>query len=133
MHESDDIIKYLFQTYGDGRVPWVLSLGPLTVVHCALGNAPRWVQTGAQGWSVGPCCSASGRGQDCAGVCRVCIEETGGWGHAAWASLVHERQPSTRGRAAALGNPKAWRAQGDDGSGLQPLPTAQEASGDLGV
>lgn len=30
MYESDDIVQYLFQTYGDGKVPTLLSLGPLT-------------------------------------------------------------------------------------------------------
>jgi len=31
MYESDDIIKYLADTYGDGTVPIMLSLGLLTV------------------------------------------------------------------------------------------------------
>jgi len=30
LYESDAIVAYLFDRYGDGRVPWALSLGPLT-------------------------------------------------------------------------------------------------------
>lgn len=32
MYESDEIVKYLFRTYGDGDVPFLLRLGPLTNV-----------------------------------------------------------------------------------------------------
>jgi glutathione S-transferase len=39
--ESDDIIKYLYDTYGDGKVPLSLSLGPLTTLSAGLGQAPR--------------------------------------------------------------------------------------------
>lgn len=43
MYESDDIIRYLFETYGPGgdQVPLGLRLGPVTTVTCALANAPR--------------------------------------------------------------------------------------------
>lgn len=40
-YESDDIIKYLFNEYGDGRVPWGLSLGFFTVLSCGLALLPR--------------------------------------------------------------------------------------------
>ena len=43
MYESDDIVRYLFATYGDGSVPWLLSLGPLTLAGSAL----------ASGWRIG--------------------------------------------------------------------------------
>jgi glutathione S-transferase len=36
MYESDDIIAYLYQTYGDGRAPLILSLGPLTTLGASL-------------------------------------------------------------------------------------------------
>lgn len=41
MYESDDIIKYLFETYGDGKVPLGLRLGFLTTVSAGLGLLPR--------------------------------------------------------------------------------------------
>jgi glutathione S-transferase len=41
MLESDDIIKYLYDTYGDGKVPLSLSLGPLTTLSAGLGQAGR--------------------------------------------------------------------------------------------
>ncbi|GLC45000.1 hypothetical protein PLESTB_001745000 [Pleodorina starrii] len=42
MYESDDIIAYLFQEYGNGaEVPLPLRLGALTTISCALGAAPR--------------------------------------------------------------------------------------------
>jgi len=41
MYESDDIIKYLFNTYGDGEVPFLLSPSFLTVLSCGLAMAPR--------------------------------------------------------------------------------------------
>jgi hypothetical protein len=41
MYESDDIIQYLFTTYGDGQVPLPLRLGMLTTITCALGSLSR--------------------------------------------------------------------------------------------
>jgi len=41
MYESDDIIKYLFEKYGDGQVPLTLRLGALTALSAGLGQAPR--------------------------------------------------------------------------------------------
>lgn len=41
MYESDDIVQYLFERYGDGRVPLVLDLGPLTLASSALAGLPR--------------------------------------------------------------------------------------------
>lgn len=41
MYESDDIVKYLFSNYGDGQVPWGLSLGLLTALSCGLALIPR--------------------------------------------------------------------------------------------
>jgi glutathione S-transferase len=41
MYESDDIVAYLYQTYGDGRVPIFLSLGPLTTLGASLASAFR--------------------------------------------------------------------------------------------
>jgi glutathione S-transferase len=41
MLESDDIIKYLVNKYGDGTVPLPLQLGPLTTITAAVGLAPR--------------------------------------------------------------------------------------------
>ncbi|GIL77871.1 hypothetical protein Vretimale_6589 [Volvox reticuliferus] len=42
MYESDDIIAYLFQEYGNGaEVPLALRLGALTTISCMLGAAPR--------------------------------------------------------------------------------------------
>ncbi|CAD7699431.1 unnamed protein product [Ostreobium quekettii] len=41
MYESDDIIKYLFDTYGDGEVPFLLSPSFLTAVSCGLAMLPR--------------------------------------------------------------------------------------------
>lgn len=41
MYESDDIVKYLFEKYGDGDVPLMLRLGTLTTVTCALALSPR--------------------------------------------------------------------------------------------
>jgi glutathione S-transferase len=45
--ESDAIIKYLVEEYGDGRVPWQLNLGPLTSISCGFAMLPR-VGRGAQ-------------------------------------------------------------------------------------
>src|SRR5215510_4471812 len=42
MYESDDIVRYLFTTYGDGSVPWSLALGPLTLAGSALASAWRF-------------------------------------------------------------------------------------------
>jgi glutathione S-transferase len=41
MYESDSIIAYLFQEYGAGRVPLLLSPGPLTDVSEMLASAVR--------------------------------------------------------------------------------------------
>ena len=41
MYESDDIVKYLFNNYGDGKVPWGLSLGIITALSCSLALIPR--------------------------------------------------------------------------------------------
>jgi glutathione S-transferase len=41
MYESDAIVRYLFDEYGDGRVPVSLSLGPLTNLSSALAGAFR--------------------------------------------------------------------------------------------
>lgn len=44
MYESDEIVRYLFETYGDGRVPLLLSAGPLTNLTAALASAWRPMQ-----------------------------------------------------------------------------------------
>lgn len=44
MYESDDIVEYLFRTYGSGPAPLVLNLGPLTDVSSFLASAARPVQ-----------------------------------------------------------------------------------------
>ncbi|AQK51634.1 hypothetical protein Zm00014a_010309 [Zea mays] len=41
MYESDDIIKYLADTYGDGSVPIMLSLGLLTAITAGLATLGR--------------------------------------------------------------------------------------------
>jgi glutathione S-transferase len=41
MYESDDIIAYLFRTYGDGPPPLALRLGPLTLASSALASLAR--------------------------------------------------------------------------------------------
>ncbi|KAL9242225.1 hypothetical protein vseg_016246 [Gypsophila vaccaria] len=41
MYESDDIIKYLVNNYGDGKVPCLLSLGPLTTVSAGFALMGR--------------------------------------------------------------------------------------------
>jgi glutathione S-transferase len=41
MYESNDINRYLASTYGDGRLPVLLSLGPLTTLNAGLGNMMR--------------------------------------------------------------------------------------------
>src|SRR5262249_23078618 len=42
MYESDDIVRYLFTTYGDGSVPWMLALGPATLAGSAMASAWRF-------------------------------------------------------------------------------------------
>jgi glutathione S-transferase len=41
MYESDDIVRYLFERYGDGKVPMALGLGVLTDASSALSGLPR--------------------------------------------------------------------------------------------
>jgi glutathione S-transferase len=41
MYESSDIIRYLANTYGDGSVPVLLSLGPLTTMSSGLASLAR--------------------------------------------------------------------------------------------
>eukprot|EP00882_Tetradesmus_deserticola_P029143 GHRQ01032571.1.p1 GENE.GHRQ01032571.1~~GHRQ01032571.1.p1 ORF type:complete len:323 (+),score=107.90 GHRQ01032571.1:91-1059(+) len=41
MYESDAIISYLFNEYGDGQVPLALRLGAATTITCGLALAPR--------------------------------------------------------------------------------------------
>ena len=41
MYESDDIIRYLATTYGDGVVPPALANGTLAAALCGLGLLPR--------------------------------------------------------------------------------------------
>ncbi|HVP27990.1 MAG TPA: glutathione S-transferase N-terminal domain-containing protein [Myxococcota bacterium] len=41
MYESDEIVAYLFSTYGDGHVPALLALGPLTLVTSSLASGLR--------------------------------------------------------------------------------------------
>jgi glutathione S-transferase len=41
MYESDDINRHLFDRYGDGRVPTLLAMGPLTDASSALAGLPR--------------------------------------------------------------------------------------------
>jgi glutathione S-transferase len=43
MYESDDIVRYLATEYGNGSVPWLLALGPVTLAGSAL----------ASGWRIG--------------------------------------------------------------------------------
>eukprot|EP00871_Galdieria_phlegrea_P000051 jgi/Galph1/1046/GphlegSOOS_G5875.1 len=40
-YESDDIVEYLFKTYGDGRVPIALALGFMTNLTSSLSSAFR--------------------------------------------------------------------------------------------
>lgn len=41
MYESDAIIQYLFDKYGDGNVPVALRAGFLTTLTAGLALAPR--------------------------------------------------------------------------------------------
>lgn len=41
MYESDDIVRYLFETYGDGNVHWSLAVPPLATVSSMLASLPR--------------------------------------------------------------------------------------------
>jgi len=41
MYESDDIVAYLFRTYGDGTVPALLSAGPLTDISAGVASLLR--------------------------------------------------------------------------------------------
>lgn len=41
LYESDAIVRYLAETYGDGRVPLSLSLGPLTTASASLASLAR--------------------------------------------------------------------------------------------
>ena len=41
MYESDDIVRYLFETYGDGSLPLPLVGGPLTDLSSMLSGALR--------------------------------------------------------------------------------------------
>lgn len=41
LYESDAIIAYLAKTYGDGRVPLALSLGPLTAMTSGIASVAR--------------------------------------------------------------------------------------------
>jgi glutathione S-transferase len=41
MYESDDILRYLADTYGDGSVPFGLQLGPVTAATSSLSSALR--------------------------------------------------------------------------------------------
>lgn len=42
MGESDDIISYLYNEYGDGNIPLLLKLGPLTAISNTLALLPRF-------------------------------------------------------------------------------------------
>jgi glutathione S-transferase len=41
MYESDDIVRHLFQRYGDGQVPYSLALAPLNMASSALAAVCR--------------------------------------------------------------------------------------------
>lgn len=47
LYESDDINRYLAETYGDGRVPLALRLGPLTVASSSFASLWRTGHGGA--------------------------------------------------------------------------------------
>lgn len=59
MYESDDIVKYLFSNYGDGQVPWGLSLGIFTALSCGLALLPRYASFASEGRSTTGICSMS--------------------------------------------------------------------------
>lgn len=44
MYESDDIVRHLFDTYGDGKIPLLLSMGLLTDLMAGLASAARPMQ-----------------------------------------------------------------------------------------
>jgi glutathione S-transferase len=55
MFESDDIIAYLFQAYGDGMVPWTLSRGSIwTTVSAGLAMLSRIGKGNQRKWSTPP-------------------------------------------------------------------------------
>jgi len=41
LYESDDIVSYLFDRYGAGKVPLSLAMGPVTTLGAVLAGAPR--------------------------------------------------------------------------------------------
>ena len=41
MYESDDIVRYLFERYGEGAVPFALAAGPLTTFSAVFSGLPR--------------------------------------------------------------------------------------------
>jgi glutathione S-transferase len=41
LYESDEIVRYLFAQYGDGKVPALLNAGPLTDLSSSLASAAR--------------------------------------------------------------------------------------------
>jgi glutathione S-transferase len=41
MYESTDIVRYLFERYGDGRIPTTLALGPITDLSSVLAGMAR--------------------------------------------------------------------------------------------
>ncbi len=49
MYESDEIIKYLAETYGDGSIPLTLRLGPLTNVRSFMASIARPLRLRASG------------------------------------------------------------------------------------
>jgi glutathione S-transferase len=44
MYESDDIVRHLFDAYGDGRVPFLLSMGPVTDLMAGVASVTRPLQ-----------------------------------------------------------------------------------------
>ena len=48
MYESDDIIRYLFERYGDGKPPIALTLGPLTDATAMIASAARLFAGGSR-------------------------------------------------------------------------------------
>lgn len=48
MYESDDIIAYLYEHYGDGPPPTLLRLGPLTDLSSSLASAARGPSAGTR-------------------------------------------------------------------------------------